>query len=55
MVLFFLLAIGQYVPPVIKVAGFEGVFCGFSAMYTAMAEVTNEIYGETKLPIIPAK
>jgi len=55
MVLFFLLAIGQYVPIVIRIAGVEGVFCGFSAIYLAMAEVTNEVYGESKLPIWPVK
>ena len=33
------------------VAGFEGIFCGASAIYLAMAEVLNERYGRTVLPI----
>ncbi len=31
--------------------GFEGVICGFSAIYLAMAEVINESFGRTILPI----
>ncbi|HKZ95338.1 MAG TPA: acetate uptake transporter [Candidatus Bathyarchaeia archaeon] len=31
--------------------GFEGVICGFSAVYLALAEVLNEAYGKTVLPI----
>lgn len=34
-----------------KIAGFEGIFCGASAIYLAMAEVLNERYGRTVLPI----
>jgi len=34
-----------------KIAGFEGIFCGASAIYLAMAEVLNERYGRTILPI----
>jgi len=33
------------------IAGIEGIFCGFSAIYLAMAEVINEYYGRTVLPI----
>jgi len=32
-------------------AGYEGIFCGLSAIYLAMAEVLNEKYGRTVLPI----
>ena len=32
-------------------AGFEGIFCGSSAIYLAMAEVLNEKFGRTILPI----
>lgn len=32
-------------------AGYEGIFCGASAIYLAMAEVLNERYGRTVLPI----
>ena len=35
------------------IAGIEGIFCGFSAIYLAMAEVINEYYGRTVLPIYP--
>jgi succinate-acetate transporter protein len=31
--------------------GFEGIICGFSAIYLAMAEVINENLGKTVLPI----
>jgi succinate-acetate transporter protein len=33
------------------VAGYEGVLCGLSAVYLALAEVLNEIHGKTILPI----
>ena len=32
-------------------AGYEGIFCGLSAIYLAMAEVLNEVYGKRVLPI----
>ncbi|MGQ9623848.1 MAG: acetate uptake transporter [Candidatus Bathycorpusculaceae bacterium] len=34
-----------------RVIGIEGVICGFSAVYLALAEVLNEAHGETVLPI----
>ena len=34
-----------------KIAGFEGIICGLSAIYLAMAEVINEQHGRTVLPI----
>lgn len=33
------------------IAGFEGIFCGGSALYLAAAEVLNEKFGRTVLPI----
>ncbi|MCZ2856778.1 MAG: acetate uptake transporter [Candidatus Bathyarchaeota archaeon] len=33
------------------VAGYEGIVCGLSAVYTALAEVLNEVYGKTVLPL----
>jgi succinate-acetate transporter protein len=33
------------------IAGFEGMICGFSAIYLAMAEVINEQHGSNILPI----
>ena len=53
--LFFLLAIGEYVPIVGTIAGYEGIICGFSAIYTAMAEVTNQYYEKTIFPIGPVE
>jgi uncharacterized protein len=35
--------------------GFEGIFCGASAIYTGMAQVLNEVYGKTLLPLGPVK
>ena len=40
---------------VLKIAGYEGIICGLSAVYLAMAEVMNETYGRTILPIGPMK
>jgi succinate-acetate transporter protein len=56
-ILFFLLAIGDYTGSEgIKVfAGYEGIVCGFSAIYTGLAQVLNEVYGKTLLPIGPVK
>ena len=55
-VLFFLLAIGNWTDSsgVIKVAGGIGIFTGFAALYLAMAENLNEMYGKVVLPIWPA-
>jgi succinate-acetate transporter protein len=36
-----------------KVLGIEGVICGLSAVYTALAEVLNEAHGRTILPLYP--
>lgn len=52
-VLFFLLAIRDFTgnAELGKIAGFEGILCGASAIYLAMAEVLNEKFGRTVLPI----
>jgi len=54
-ILFFLLAIGDLTgSSVVKhIAGYEGIICGFSAIYAAIAQVLNEVYGKTVLPIGP--
>jgi succinate-acetate transporter protein len=31
--------------------GYEGIFCGASAMYTGFAQILNEVYGKTILPL----
>ncbi|MCX6695871.1 MAG: acetate uptake transporter [Candidatus Altiarchaeota archaeon] len=49
--LFFLLAIGEYVPIAHTIAGYEGILCGFSAIYAAMAHVLNDVYGKKVLPL----
>jgi len=36
-----------------RIIGIEGIICGASAVYLALAEVLNEIYGKTVLPICP--
>ncbi len=35
------------------IAGYEGIVCGVSAMYTGLAQVLNEVYGKTVLPLGP--
>lgn len=53
--LFFLLALAH--TPIAQaktigiIAGYEGIICGLSAIYLAMAEVLNEKFGKTILPI----
>ena len=37
------------------VAGFEGIICGSSAVYLALAEVLNEANKKTVLPICPVE
>ena len=56
-ILFLLLAIGDFTGSELigRIAGFEGIFCGFSAIYAAMAQVLNELYGKVLLPIGPVK
>jgi len=52
-VLFFLLAIGiaKENTGLLHFAGYEGIFCGLSAIYAGLAQVLNEIYGKTVLPL----
>jgi len=33
------------------IAGYEGIICGLSAFYLAVAEVLNEVYGKALLPV----
>lgn len=52
--LFFLLAIGDYTKASAgfkQFTGWEGIFCGFSAVYTGLAQVLNELYGRSVLPL----
>ncbi len=52
-VLFFLLAAADFTGNVnLKmIAGYEGIFCGLSAFYGAMASLLNEVYGKEVLPV----
>lgn len=52
-ILFFLLSIGDATGNAVitKIAGYEGIICGLSAMYTGLAQVLNESYGRVILPV----
>lgn len=63
-VLFFLLAEGDFLHAVDNdpagaafgmVAGWVGLVCGLSAVYGAVAQVINEVYGKAILPIGPVR
>jgi uncharacterized protein len=52
--LFFFLAWGDYSqasPGFKHFTGWEGVVCGLSAIYTGLAQVLNEVFGRTVLPL----
>jgi succinate-acetate transporter protein len=36
-----------------KIAGYEGILCGASAVYAGLAQVINEVYGKVVLSIGP--
>ncbi len=54
-ILFFLLALGDFLENagLKRLGGFEGIICGLSAMYTGLAQVLNEAFGRTVLPLGP--
>ena len=57
-ILFFMLAIGDFTgasPGFKHLTGYEGIFCGFSAIYAGLAQVLNELYGKIVLPLGPVK
>jgi succinate-acetate transporter protein len=56
-VLFWLLAIRDWTGSALvgTIAGWEGIICGLSAIYLAMAEIINEAHGKTVLPICPIR
>ncbi len=56
-ILFFLLAIGDATGNIVwtRIAGVEGIICGLSAVYTALAEVLNEVYGKVVAPTWPVE
>lgn len=52
-ILFFLLSLGKITgnADITMLAGFEGIICGFSAIYLASAEILNEVYKKEILPM----
>ena len=52
-ILFALLAIGDFTGngTITMIAGFEGIICGLSAIYTGLAQVLNNVYKKTVLPL----
>lgn len=51
--LFFTLALGDFtgLEFITNIAGWIGIFCGFSAFYSAMAQVINQEFNKTVLPL----
>ncbi len=56
-ILFFMLSAGKAMgsEDIIHIAGYEGIFCGASAIYTGLAQVLNEVYGKVVWPLGPVK
>jgi succinate-acetate transporter protein len=52
-ILFILLAIGDFtgIKTIKTIAGIEGIFCGLSAIYACAAQILNEVYGKSMLPL----
>ena len=53
-ILFFLLAYGDYTAASAgfkHATGCEGIVCGLAAIYTGLAQVLNELFGRTVLPL----
>lgn len=57
-ILFFLLAYGDFAGASAgfkHATGYEGIFCGLSAMYAGLAQVLNELSGKVILPLGPVQ
>jgi len=54
-ILFFLLTIRDYTgsAAIGTLAGYEGIICGLSAIYAALAQVLNEVYKKVVAPLGP--
>ncbi len=52
-ILFFLLTIRDITgnTAIGTIAGYEGIICGLSAIYTGLAQVLNEVYGRKVMPL----
>ncbi|MHC1605134.1 MAG: acetate uptake transporter [Candidatus Methanofastidiosia archaeon] len=49
--LFFMLAAGQYNSTVHQLAGYEGIFCGASALYLSAAQIINPSFEREVMPV----
>ena len=51
--LFFLLAAGDFTGNglITTIAGYEGIICGFSAIYAGLGQVLNEVYQKDVVPL----
>ena len=56
-ILFFMLATADATGSTLvkQIAGYVGIICGLSAVYAGLAQVLNEVYRKTILPICPVK
>lgn len=52
-ILFFLLAAGDATgnESITRIAGYEGLICGFAAIYTGAATLLNDVYGRVFWPV----
>ena len=52
-ILFILLALGDFTGnhTITTIAGFEGILCGLSAIYSAMGQIVNAEYGKDIMPL----
>jgi uncharacterized protein len=52
-ILFFLLAVADAtgIPQIERIAGWEGILCGLGAVYVGAAQILNEVWGRTVLPL----
>ncbi len=52
-ILFFILAVADATGSAAlqRIAGYEGIVCGLGAMYVGAAQILNEVYGRTVLPL----
>ena len=58
MILFFLLAYGDFTNASAgfrHFTGYEGILCGFSAIYAGLAQVLNELFDKIVLPLGPVQ
>jgi uncharacterized protein len=56
-ILFFMLALRDITGSKVigTITGYEGIVCGLSAIYAAVAQIWNEVYGKEVLPLCAVK